>query len=111
LNYSYLSVGTIIAIYIFNCVANQYDAPFGDIEQMGYEMSQAEVERFLGRLITDADFRARAAASLKSACSKERVSVSPEEMTFLSYIDFVKFGPVSDSIDDSIRRKQGKTDD
>lgn len=68
-------------------------------------MSQIEVERFLGRLITDADFRTGAAASLKELCCREGLSLSPEEMTFLSCIDFAKFGSVSDSIDDSIRRK------
>jgi len=68
-------------------------------------MSQIEVERFLGRLITDADFRARATLSLEDVCREECISLTPEEMTFLRYIDFVKFGKVSDSIDESIRRK------
>lgn len=68
-------------------------------------MSQKEVERFLGRLITDADFRTKATFSLMSACSTEGIALSPEEMTFLQCLDFNEFGAVAESIDDSIRRK------
>lgn len=68
-------------------------------------MSQIELERFLGRLITDADFRSRAALSLKGACCGEGIILSSEEMSFLNHIDFSKFGQVADTLDDSIRRK------
>jgi hypothetical protein len=72
-------------------------------------MSQNEVERFLGRIITDADFRARAAHSLKSACYCEGITLSTEEMALLSSIDFSKFGLVAETLDDSIRRGQRGT--
>ncbi|MBC8017001.1 MAG: hypothetical protein H7X83_00580 [Verrucomicrobia bacterium] len=67
-------------------------------------MSQIEVERFLGRLITDADFRARAACSLEKAASKEGVNLSREEMLLLAGIDYALFGRVAETLDDSIRR-------
>ena len=67
-------------------------------------MSQIELERFLGRLITDADFRSRAAHSLKSTCCGEGIVLSSEEMSCLNHIDFPKFGQVADTLDDSIRR-------
>lgn len=68
-------------------------------------MSQVEVERFLGRLITDAEFRASAVRSLASACYGEGIAISAEEMAILSNIDFTQFGPVAETLDDSIRRK------
>jgi hypothetical protein len=46
-------------------------------------MSQVEVERFLGRIITDAQFRARAATSLISVCNGEGITLSKEEMLLL----------------------------
>ena len=67
-------------------------------------MSQVEVERFLGRLITDADFRTRAASSLKSACYNEGVSLSAKEMSFLVSMDYRQFGHIAETLDDSIRR-------
>lgn len=67
-------------------------------------MSQIEVERFLGRLITDADFRARAASSLKTVCCREGFTLSLEEKLFLGKLDFTKFVPIAEDLDDSIRR-------
>jgi len=69
-------------------------------------MSQNEVERFLGRIITDADFRAKAARSLKNACYCEGIGLSKEEMALLRNIDFPRFGLVAETLDDSIRRGQ-----
>lgn len=68
-------------------------------------MSQVEVERFLGRIITDADFRARAAGSLESACYHEGIVVSAEEMSLLLNTDFFLLGQASAIIDDSLKRK------
>jgi len=67
-------------------------------------MSQNEVERFLGRIITDSNFRAKAASSLKSACYGEGIALSKEEMSILSNIDFSQFGLVAAALDDSVRR-------
>ena len=68
-------------------------------------MSQVEIERFLGRLITDADFRSRAASSLTKACRGEGITLSTEELSYLNNINFSQFGLVAETLDDSIRRK------
>jgi hypothetical protein len=67
-------------------------------------MSQIEVERLLGRLITDADFRVRAARSLEHAVRKEGFSLSIKEMSLLYDSDFSRFGLVAATLNDSIRR-------
>ena len=67
-------------------------------------MSQIEIERFLGRLITDANFRVRAAKSLEHAVRKEGFTLSKEEMSLLYDSDFSQFGQVSATLNDSIRR-------
>ena len=67
-------------------------------------MSQAEVERFLGRIITDSDFRRMAMRSLKNAIGKEGIVISKREMAILSLIDLSKLGLASEIIDDSLKR-------
>ena len=67
-------------------------------------MSQMEVERFLGRLVTDAVFRAEASHSLKSACFDKGIVLSGVEESLLAKLDFGKFGPIAEILDDSIRR-------
>lgn len=68
-------------------------------------MSQIDVERFLGRLITDADFRAKAELSLIRACYCEGIILSDKELALLSQLDFSQFATVAETLDDSIRRK------
>ena len=68
-------------------------------------MSQFEVERFLGRIITDAEFRAKAESSLVAASYGEGFTFSKKELLLLSHIDFSQFGQVAESLDDAIRRK------
>ncbi len=67
-------------------------------------MSQIELERLLGRLITDAEFRARAANSLEKAAGKEGIVLSAEEISLMRTIDFSRFGQVAETLDDSLRR-------
>ncbi|NVN89742.1 MAG: hypothetical protein HXX11_03990 [Desulfuromonadales bacterium] len=67
-------------------------------------MSQIEVERFLGRIITDADFRTGAANSLNNTCYREGFALSAEEISLLRYLDFSRFGTIAESLDDSLRR-------
>ncbi len=69
-------------------------------------MSQIEVERFLGRLITDEDFRVRAASSLENACYTSGFSLSVTEMSFLRNIDYALLNMIAETIDDSIRRSE-----
>jgi len=68
-------------------------------------MSQDGVERFLGRIITDADFRTKAAQSLENTSIMVGITLSREEIALLKHIDFALFGQVADTINDSIRRK------
>ena len=75
-----------------------------DIVQRGYKMSQIEIERLLGRLITDSNFRVRAARSLEHAVRKEGFTLSKEELTLLYGSDFSQFGLVAATLNDSIRR-------
>jgi hypothetical protein len=67
-------------------------------------MSQNEVERFLGRVITDEDFRMRAQNSLHGCCLAEGFAISPEELSLLSGLDFQQFGLLAENLDGSIRR-------
>jgi len=67
-------------------------------------MSQIEIERLLGRLITDAEFRVKAATSLEHAVRKEGFALSIEEMSLLYDSDFSQLGLVAATLKDSIRR-------
>jgi hypothetical protein len=67
-------------------------------------MSQIEVERLLGRLLTDHKFRTSAAHSLEKAASKEGIVLSKTEALILKSIDISRFIQVSNSLDDSIKR-------
>lgn len=67
-------------------------------------MSQVEVERFLGRIITDGEFRQRAARSLGSACYGEGLTLSTEELALLGRLDFSRFALVAETLDGSLRR-------
>lgn len=67
-------------------------------------MSQAAVESFLGRIITDASFSVQAAHSLESTCRNAGLTVSAEELSYLKIIDFAQFRKVADSLDDAIKR-------
>jgi hypothetical protein len=69
-------------------------------------MSQIEVERFLGRIITDENFRAMAAGSLENACYSTGFSLSVAEMSFLRNIDYSLVRLLAETIDDSIKRIQ-----
>jgi hypothetical protein len=67
-------------------------------------MSQNEVERFLGRLITDARFRTCARCSLEKVCYSKGFTLSTAEMKFLEIIDLSLVHILAESIDDSIKR-------
>jgi len=67
-------------------------------------MSQIEVVRFLGRMITDAKFRVRAANSLENVCYREGFSLSAVEISFLHNIDLTLARLIAETLDDSIKR-------
>lgn len=68
------------------------------------DMSQDAVERFLGRAITDEQFRSRAQMSLDQCCLSEGLGISHSEAAFLAKLDFRLFDIVATHIDDAIRR-------
>lgn len=67
-------------------------------------MSQIEVERLLGRLLTDHKFRTTAANSLEKAATKEGIVLSKTEALILRSIDISQFIRISDELHDSIKR-------
>ncbi len=67
-------------------------------------MSQDSVERFLGRIITDEDFRECAKNSLPEACVKGGYSLTRHEIEILRILNFEQFVRVSKSIDKRIKR-------
>lgn len=67
-------------------------------------MSQAAVESFLGRLITDKSFNTKAAFSLESACRTEGYNISAKEISYLKTIDYMMFSKMAGGLDDTIKR-------
>jgi len=110
LNGSILLVGTILVFIVSRNVEYNHVVQFGDTERREYGMSQVEVERFLGRIITDTDFRIMAENSLEKAACKEGIVLSKEETAILGHIDFSQFGPVAEILDDSIKRASRSSD-
>jgi hypothetical protein len=69
-------------------------------------MSQESVERFLGRLITDDDFRKSAEASIINTCIEYGIMLSGEEQRIIQGIDLDKFISLADSVDGNIKRSR-----
>ena len=69
-------------------------------------MSQDALERFLGRLITDDDFREYAMNSLPRVCFEHGFDLSAEEQKIIKDIDLEKFAIVSESLDKRIKRSR-----
>jgi hypothetical protein len=67
-------------------------------------MSQAAVESFLGRIITDANFSLQAMRSLESTCRNEGLTMSAEELMYLKMIDLTQLRSMADAVNDSIKR-------
>jgi len=68
-------------------------------------VSQAEVERFLGRILTDSVFRARALQSLETSCFEGGFAITPKEIALLRNINISNFDQFAEGLDDSIRRR------
>lgn len=67
-------------------------------------MSQDALERLLGRLLTDDQFRYRAMQSLELACREGGYRLTAEEVRLIRPEDLVRFNMVADSLDDGIKR-------
>jgi hypothetical protein len=67
-------------------------------------MSQEAVERLLGRLITDEQFRIEASSLLENACLHEGYRLTPDELRLLSSVKMQHFAELEDKISPSLRR-------
>jgi len=67
-------------------------------------MSQRAVERLIGRLITDDQFRRKACSSLSAACCEVGLELTPGEMALLSRMEFTCFTDLSRRLDPGLRR-------
>jgi len=67
-------------------------------------MSQDSVERLLGRLLTDASFRADATAARENACRLEGYGLTKGELNLLARIDPLAFETVAVNLDPSLCR-------
>ncbi len=70
-------------------------------------MAQESVEKFLGRLITDDDFREFIKNSFNKACLEYGYTLTPAEQKIMQSIDFDSFIYLSNSIDRGIKRYGG----
>ncbi len=70
-------------------------------------MAQESVENFLGRLITDDDFRKLAKNSLTKACLEYGYTLTAAEQKIMQSIDFDSFIFLANSIDKGIKRHGG----
>lgn len=71
-------------------------------------MSQETVEKVLGRLLTDDQFRNRAAQNLELACRLEGYLLGAEELRLIQHSDFARISSAADSLDSGIRRFTAK---
>lgn len=69
-------------------------------------MAQDSVERFLGRLITDDDFRELAESSFERACMEEGFVFTKEEHRVIRVMDFHKFAEMDEALDSGIKRSR-----
>jgi hypothetical protein len=67
-------------------------------------MSQEAVERFLGRLLTDDNFRDYACKSFARACIEEGFHFTEEEARIMRNINFSSFVSLSNELDKGIKR-------
>ena len=73
-------------------------------ERSIFVMSQEDVERFLGRLVTDSDFLKKCMESLEETCVANGFLFSETEFGALRKIDLRKFFIPASGIGDRIRR-------
>ena len=67
-------------------------------------MSQENVEKILGRLITDDDFRRAAGASLLDVCAKYGYVLTYHEYKILQNVDLNSFVQLAEYLDRGIKR-------
>ncbi len=67
-------------------------------------MSQDHVERVLGRMLTDDDFRHRASLCLAEACKEEGYLLNEKELLSVGKFDISLLSSVAGRLDGSIKR-------
>lgn len=67
-------------------------------------MSQEAVERILGRLITDEQFRRLAADSLEVVCLREGFCLTPAELRLLSELEPQRIAELAGRLNPGLRR-------
>jgi hypothetical protein len=67
-------------------------------------MSQKAVESFIGRLVTDDQFRQMASNSLSDACAAIGLELTPTEMNFLSRMKISRIADLCRCIDPGLCR-------
>ncbi len=71
-------------------------------------MSQDSLEQFLGRLITDDEFRESSKKSFARTWVEHGFILTKSEQMILQALDFEAFKPLSDALDGKVKRC-GKT--
>ncbi len=69
-------------------------------------MSQKSVEKLLGRLITDDDFRENAAIGFSQACFEAGLELTEAERGIIEEIDFERFAFLAGILDKRIKRSR-----
>ena len=69
-------------------------------------MSQEMIERFLGRLLTDDNYRQLAQRSVPDACREAGYNLSAEELMAITRGDLVRIELIAERLDSTIRRFQ-----
>lgn len=67
-------------------------------------MAQESVERLIGRLLTDDQFRGRVARNLALTCHEEGYHLSEEEQRLILRMDLQALSAISGNIDGGIKR-------
>ena len=67
-------------------------------------MSQEAVERILGRMLTDARFRAQVCESLESASRQAGFQLTPGELQLLSALELPQVAELAVRLDPGLRR-------
>ncbi len=70
-------------------------------------MSQEAVERVLGRLLTDEQFRSFAERSIEKACRQHGYVLSDAELAILSGMNLDMLKRAADSVDPHLQRAPG----